>query len=769
LVSSIFGGKTTVQDTGVMIGAGTVGGIAQNGLVSQSYVDTKKSGGWFSSDKYNTATKALGAEVDAQFAKVIMSLSASVKTAADLLGVGSDAFTQHLNSFVVDLGKISLKDLNGEEIQKALETIFSKLGDDMAQFGVGGLEQFQQVGEGYFETLTRVATNYANLNSIQESVGTTFGATGMASIAARERLIELTGGIDQLASQTSSFASNFLSQAEQLAPVQKYVTDALAAMGLQGIDTRDKFKDAVLGLANSGALATEAGAKQYTALLALADAFAKTHAATVDLSRTEQDIADERKDLQSQYDQLAMTSAQLREKERAGIAASNLALYDSIIALKDQAKAAELLKDKATDLLADVDGAFAVLQRLVEDQKAANAKAHEIEMKSIQKRIDAQTASITKLKSLSDSLKSSLDQMAVSGTGADGGRAAAQAQLAAALAIAKAGGPLPAADALKSALSVVTKDASDQFATYDEYLADFYKTQNSIAALGRVTDSALTVEQKTLDLLQAQKDANQAAYEAETERLNELVESTRTQIDVLKGVDTSLLTIDQTLQAVLGAIRDAKANSIIAANAGIAKSYQEGLGRTQDKAGLEYWQQQAAAGMSPDAIDSLIKGSDEAQVQKLYKDLLGRNADAGGLNYWLKVMQSGSSIDDVKAAIKADAEYQKLNGVPGFAAGGSFAGGMRLVGERGPEWEVTGPSRIFNADQTAAMLRQFSNPSDNSTSLLAELRAQRVENADLRQMLESHLYAIAKSTLNAADTLEAVANGDLTFSTEEAE
>jgi len=47
-------------------------------------------------------------------------------------------------------------------------------------------------------------------------------------------------------------------------------------------------------------------------------------------------------------------------------------------------------------------------------------------------------------------------------------------------------------------------------------------------------------------------------------------------------------------------------------------------------------------------------------------------------------------------------------GVPrqvlGFASGGDHGGGLRLVGERGPELEATGPSRIFNASKTREML-----------------------------------------------------------------
>ena len=42
--------------------------------------------------------------------------------------------------------------------------------------------------------------------------------------------------------------------------------------------------------------------------------------------------------------------------------------------------------------------------------------------------------------------------------------------------------------------------------------------------------------------------------------------------------------------------------------------------------------------------------------------------------------------------------------VPGFAAGGMFGGGLRIVGESGPEAEVTGPSRIYSASDTARLL-----------------------------------------------------------------
>lgn len=42
--------------------------------------------------------------------------------------------------------------------------------------------------------------------------------------------------------------------------------------------------------------------------------------------------------------------------------------------------------------------------------------------------------------------------------------------------------------------------------------------------------------------------------------------------------------------------------------------------------------------------------------------------------------------------------------IAGFASGGDHVGGLRIVGERGPELEATGPARYFNADQTRELL-----------------------------------------------------------------
>jgi hypothetical protein len=65
-------------------------------------------------------------------------------------------------------------------------------------------------------------------------------------------------------------------------------------------------------------------------------------------------------------------------------------------------------------------------------------------------------------------------------------------------------------------------------------------------------------------------------------------------------------------------------------------------------------------------------------------------------------------ISEVDFATKVDflrAVGLARNNIPGFAAGGMFSGGPRIVGENGPELEVTGPSRIYSNRDTANMFR----------------------------------------------------------------
>lgn len=93
-------------------------------------------------------------------------------------------------------------------------------------------------------------------------------------------------------------------------------------------------------------------------------------------------------------------------------------------------------------------------------------------------------------------------------------------------------------------------------------------------------------------------------------------------------------------------------------------------------------------------------------------------------------------------------------GVGGFAAGGDHAGGWRIVGENGPELEATGPSRIFNAEQTASMLR---SGGASDSEVVTELRALR---AELAAALRDGMAAANATSAQVARSLDGIDSGN---------
>ncbi len=71
--------------------------------------------------------------------------------------------------------------------------------------------------------------------------------------------------------------------------------------------------------------------------------------------------------------------------------------------------------------------------------------------------------------------------------------------------------------------------------------------------------------------------------------------------------------------------------------------------------------------------------------------------------------------------LAANADNLAGLGINGFAAGGLHDGGLRLVGESGPELEVTGPARYYSTAETAALM-------GGGAEVASELRYLREEN-----------------------------------------
>jgi hypothetical protein len=363
------------------------------------------------------------------------------------------------------------------------------------------------------------------------------------------------------------------------------------------------------------------------------------------------------------------------------------ALMREVFAQQDAAEAA---KEAAARIAGAVSSAFDVLKRSVQGQKDVVTAAYETAAARIASRIDTVNASIARLTSLSGALRSTLDTI-----GIGPGRAEAQAQLSAALAIARAGGVLPTAEQLQPALKAIQQPSEALFTTFADYQRDFQRTANDIAALGELTDNQTTVAQRTLDALNSEATTLRAGFDAEIARLDGILTSAQRQVDALNGISSAVVSLANAVRTFNGAT--ATATSARPENTSISDA-------TIYSAVTQY---ATAYGTGNDSLTYLYDTAVRNNVTAAQLDRAMRWAP-GTANSW------------------ADSR-----GLPHFGAGGMHAGGLRLVGEYGPELEATGPARIWSADDTRRALA----PSDNA-EMISEMRALRAEFANARGELE---------------------------------
>lgn len=267
---TLFGStKTSIKDQGLASSATSLADVRAGQFSLKQYADIETSKWWGMSKKTTTQLKDVSAELNTQFSLVVSSLASSVEAAANSLGMAGSGFADRLNSFQIEIEAISAKGLTGEEFEKQLSTVFSKLGDQMAEFGVAGLSQFQKVGEGYFETLARVANDLIQVKDVFAVMGQAFTATGLDAVKVAESLITAAGGLEALTTGTKFFVDNFLTEEERMKPITASVVARLGELGQSELTTIELYKNKVMALD----LTNAADHALYVALLELAPAF----------------------------------------------------------------------------------------------------------------------------------------------------------------------------------------------------------------------------------------------------------------------------------------------------------------------------------------------------------------------------------------------------------------------------------------------------------------------------------------------------------------
>lgn len=266
LVNRAFGMKAKeLKDAGI---EGTITGGDATG---QRYQEWFQKGGWFRSNKSGTDRSALGDDLSAALDLGARSVLDQTKVWAAALKLPADALAQVSFDFKTKLTG------NAEEDKDAIELVFAGYQNVLTDKFKAVLTPFQQAGETLADTMQRLVA-LSEVSDSLNSLGGVFSNIATSSIDARENIIALAGGIDQLMAKAGAFVQDYYSAEEQVGLSAKQI---LGQLQDAGIGFNDEQIEELSSKADFRALLesidanTENGQKQIVALLNVAPQFAK--------------------------------------------------------------------------------------------------------------------------------------------------------------------------------------------------------------------------------------------------------------------------------------------------------------------------------------------------------------------------------------------------------------------------------------------------------------------------------------------------------------
>lgn len=764
--ASLFGGDWITKDEGFQLG------VTDGELESNSFEYQKKKGGLFSSNKKRTRLTAMDPEMQAALDNTYAATLGTVIGLFDSLDVElNDAV---LDGLSVAATQISTRDKTAEQIQEELSKWFTGLGDaavaEVNKVTGSGLDGFN------LEGLTAFVNNLYSVNASFDMIGVKMVDFNIAGGRAVENLVALAGGIDALNENMTKFYDGFTTDTQKSIDTLDGVRAQFAAMGLTLPGTRAAFAEAVKGLDmtsaaerqifNSMTANAEQAAAAYTILEQRQSGYYSAFFS--ESENTARSITDLTSQIKAMGVELPGTRSAFRgmvEAAAQDTSAEGKVLYESLMNVAGLAgQAFDAIEQQATtatqalfdSLVGAATSGQSAVQRAIDAEQKATTAAYNARVTSLNDMSSTASKSVSELSSVSSSLGNALKSLrGDSDQAVQMLRTQAQATLQSALATVKAGGSLSGVSGLDDALSAVSSNTTDLYSSLEDFNRDQGRTANVVAELNALNGKQLTSAEQTVKTLKDQLDQAKLDYDAQIAQYQAQADFAQAQIDALNGVDTSVMSVVDAVNAmnaaVVAALAVVKPSNSTNTGTLIDSVYQDLLGKNADAPGKEYWQGQVGNGsISLDQLAGAVKNAaTENAIKAAYQSLLDRDADAAGAQYWAGQVASGAlTIGQLPQAI---ANAAKANGaavkVPGYASGGDFGGGLRLVGENGPELEVTGPSRIFNANQTAAMLKG----GGDSGVTAAEVKA-------LRREVESNATYMAQLNKRIADGIDTLVN-----------
>lgn len=398
-------GKTTkkLKDTGLVFSGQTLGDIFAGELEADYYstIETTKKKLFGLSKKTSTKDQLISLDTEAasEITRIFSFIGDAVTGSLGVLGIDAE---KSISDFAISIGKVSFKDLSGEEIQSELEAIFSQQADLVAAFMLPQISEYQRMGEGAFETLTRVAQEQAIFNDAMKNMGLSmYGVSGIMAIDMAQSIATMMGGFENFADKSAQYVDKFFSEEEKFAMLQGSLSGVFSSLGVSMPDSIAGFRSIMEGIDRT----TESGQRLFAALLEINPSFAEYADQIKEQKENEIELA---KKAAAELEKIAIDAA----KKAEDIAKSKYSL--EIELLKAQGNAEAALAMERARILESLDESLRPLQNEIWATTDA-VKAQEAAQKALAEAQEAATkASEQAAQQLADNAKSAFDALSLS-------------------------------------------------------------------------------------------------------------------------------------------------------------------------------------------------------------------------------------------------------------------------------------------------------------------------------------------------------------------
>ncbi len=277
---ALFGGGTTksiiaggILTAGIQISELLAGALV--GAAQYSVVETVKKGGLLSKTKKSIETilTQIDPTIQEAFTDIFKSVGETLLSVSSSLELGLE--DKIINTIIPSI-TLALRGLSSEDAAKAVNAAINTLIDNISTNIFGELlGEFQKLGEGMFETVSRLAIDLGVVKNSFQLIDVSFNLTGVEAIRLAETMVTSAGSLQDLRTSFEDFFSAFLSEQEQ----QQYHYESLAItlqdMNLILPETREGWKVLVQTML-AGGNATATTAANLLQLTKVADAYYQT-------------------------------------------------------------------------------------------------------------------------------------------------------------------------------------------------------------------------------------------------------------------------------------------------------------------------------------------------------------------------------------------------------------------------------------------------------------------------------------------------------------